>query len=49
MNSNAEELNFLLSILCDLKRYEDHNPRTLDAVIDIIRYRIELSNRSQND
>ena len=41
MNSKLSEEQFLLSILCDLKRYKEHNGDELDYMIQLVKHRIE--------
>ena len=40
-NTLADEYEFLLNILCELKTYPEHNTNVIDQLISIINYRIE--------
>ena len=39
MNSKLAEDDFLLSILIDLKGYEEHNKEELDYIIQVVKHR----------
>jgi hypothetical protein len=44
--SEVEELNFILDVLIDLKtNYKTHNGATLQDLIDIVKYRIEITEK----
>lgn len=40
-NSRLEELEFLTTIMSDLKHYPDHNERILDDVLQSISYKLQ--------
>jgi hypothetical protein len=39
MNSKIAEDNFLISILCDLKGYSEHNAEELDYILQLVKHR----------
>ena len=44
--SAAEELSFLLGVLCDLnENYPSHNKTVLEDLINVVKYRIELEHK----
>ena len=46
VNSKLEELDFVLSILADLKHnYKEHNPTVLTDILQIVKYKIECEEK----
>ena len=36
-----QQLNYILNILCDLKTYDGQDTKTIDSIIDIVKFKIE--------